>query len=383
MEQARIHLRELDIELLREQNKITSGYYDKQHPQQHLPALPSSTSLHPPTTAAPTGIGNSSSSSSNGSSGYALAAPCNESTAGTPYYGLAPVQQQVLARITGESANSNHYSHNNNTHAGNNHHSYQQHPVIENGHATESSTLPPPAPPRSPVAYPHSAHPLCPPSEPHPYRNNSSSSSSSTWNYRQRFYPRNNAHQPTTPISPGIGDTRDHPPSLPVPSHQQQQHHHQDIQKKRGRSSTNNDGGENESITHDQVMEALKAKIQRGNNDRSKRARIPSPRSSKPILPPIDTSVGRIPSSSSSIPSVTVTAPLPSTTSPTNTTTNTSTTTDQDSKQQQSTRPTTSDTSSSSTAATEPTSTKSWYLYIYTQNIVITIIKVSEGERSK
>lgn len=349
MEQARIHLRELDIELLREQNKITSGYYDNKHPQQqqHLPALSSSTSLHPPTTAAPTGIINSSSS---GSNGHTLAAPCTEPTTGTPYYGLAPVQQQVLARITGESAasaNSNHYS---NNHAGNNPHSYQHHPVVENGHATESSTLPPPAPPRSPVAYPHSAHPLCPPSEPHPYRNNSSSSS--TWNYRQRFYPRNNAHQPTTPISPGIGDTRDHPPSLPLPPHQQQQ---QDIQKKRGRSSTNNDGGENESITHDQVMEALKAKIQRGNNDRSKRARIPSPRSSKPILPPIDTSVGRIPttSSSSSIPSVTATAPLPSTTSPP---TNTTTTVDQDSKHQ---RPITSDTSSSSTAATEPTSTKS------------------------
>lgn len=345
MEQARIHLRELDIELLREQNKISSGYYDK-HPQQPLPGLPS-TSLHPPTTV-PTGIANSSSSSSNGS-GYTLAAP---NTDGTPYHGLTPVQQQVLARITGESAttaNSNHYSHNNH-YAGNNHSSYQ-HPVIENGHAKESTL----APPRSPVAYPHSAHPLCPPSEPHPYRNNSSSTTS--WSYRQRFYPRNSStHQPTTPISPGIGDTRDQPPSLPPPppSSQQQQQQH-DIQKKRARSSATNDGGEHtDNITHDQVMEALKAKIQRGNNDRSKRARIPSPRSSKPILPPIDTSVGRIPSSSSSS-SVAATAPLPSTTSP-NTTTTTTTTTDHESKQQ-STRPTTttSDTSSSPTVATEST----------------------------
>ncbi|KAI8145938.1 hypothetical protein BJV82DRAFT_602820 [Fennellomyces sp. T-0311] len=189
-EQARVQLRELDMDLMREHSKATLRYYDKH---------------------------------------YAPAVPTTQHTA-QPYYGLAPVQQQVLARITSDNGSSD--------------------------------------------PYPHSAHPLCPPAD-NPYR-------------RNRLYP---GHQPATPISPGAID---------------------EAGRKRGRASVNEEG----SLSHVQVMEALKAKIQRGSGsgtptdaqaDRSKRPRTkpveqdaippstPSPRSAKPILPPIDTSVGRSP----------------------------------------------------------------------------------------
>ena len=160
---------------------------------------------------------------------YAAAAPSAQHGSTQPYYGLAPVQQQVLSRITSGNGSSD--------------------------------------------PYPHSAHPLCPPAE--PYR-------------RSRLYP---GHQPATPISPGAAD---------------------ESARKRGRASMNEEG----IVSHLQVMEALKAKIQRGSGsgvpadspaDRSRRPRTkpmeqdaplpstPSPPSAKPTLPPIDTSVARSP----------------------------------------------------------------------------------------
>lgn len=103
---------------------------------------------------------------------------------------------------------------------------------------------------------PHSAHPLCPPAQPYQKTNNANNNNN------------NNINR----------DNRD-----------------------------NND----KKMTHDQVMEALKAKIIRGSSKRAARTlpppppapssvssgahhpATPSPRSAKPILPPIDTSVGR------------------------------------------------------------------------------------------
>ncbi|KAI9497575.1 hypothetical protein BDB00DRAFT_868172 [Zychaea mexicana] len=293
IEQARIHLRELDLELMREHGKATIRYYDKQHttPEYITPAPPP-THLPPPL-----GMGNSVTTHATTTNTPTPAGPHTTlpPISSSQYNGLAPVQQQVLARITSSSSF---------------------------GH-TE--------------AYPHSAHPLCPPSDPHAYRRNN------------RLYP---SQQPATPISPGgalNGDDK--------------------TVRKRSRNSVNDLGGggggesgNTSSLTHVQVMEALKAKIQRGTNntnssnsngsnsahvdshiDRthsngnsnsgntSKRARTtattaaptiiktevdrdcivsstPSPRSAKPILPPIDTSVGRV---KSSMPTTTNTAVTP------------------------------------------------------------------------
>jgi hypothetical protein len=160
------------------------------------------------------------------------------------YY--TPVQQQALARITGSADQLN---------------------------------IPYQAP-SSPVAYPHSAHPLCPD------------------NRRQYLLPTP-SQQPSTPISPG------------------------DDGRKRSRGSISYNENE-DKLSHNKVMEALKAKIQRTSSSPlattapstafNKRQRTlpkptatqvppivthhpstPSPRSAKPILPPIDTSIGRIP----------------------------------------------------------------------------------------
>lgn len=114
------------------------------------------------------------------------------------YYGLAPVQQQVLARFN-----------------------YPQ---------------PPPSPS---VPYPHSAHPLCPPTNGSKFRQ----------------------------ISPTSFEEK--------PS-------------KRSRTSISED-----KISHNKVMEALKAKIQRGTTTTLPKLDETSPRSSKPLLPPIDTKLGR------------------------------------------------------------------------------------------
>lgn len=51
---------------------------------------------------------------------------------------------------------------------------------------------------------------------------------------------------------------------------------------------------DDEPMSHDRVMQALKAKIRRNTHHRKSPA-FPSPRSAnKPVLPPIDTSVGRL-----------------------------------------------------------------------------------------
>ncbi|KAG1474866.1 hypothetical protein G6F56_000090 [Rhizopus delemar] len=153
-----------------------------------------------------------------------------------PYaYGLAPVQQQVLARFNHPPPQPQ----------------YQRPPLPPHEHR------PPPSPA---IPHPHSAHPLCPPSG--EYRMQSNTDERSTL--------------------------------------------------KRSRNSISN---ETEQLSHDKVMEALKAKIQRGNHSQSSHSlkdakkikqpfrpmskidiavNSPSPKSAKPILPPIDTSVGRV-----------------------------------------------------------------------------------------
>ncbi|KAI7890218.1 uncharacterized protein EV154DRAFT_465902 [Mucor mucedo] len=235
-EMTRIHLRQLDLEVMREQSRLTgvrSGY-------------------HPPPSSSTTG-----------------------------YYSLAPVQQQVLARITANQ-------------------------------------------PSSPVVYPHSAHPLCiPDNRLNPPRQ-----------YAQHLQLPTSQQQPTTPISPN---------------------HDYDFQRKRVRGSIT----EEEKLSHNKVMEALKAKIQRGSHsplttvapssafrpttihENNKRQRTlpkptviatttelqpstPSPRSAKPILPPIDTTIGRIPTTH--LPSHPLISPIKSSTPPALTTTTTTTT---------------------------------------------------------
>ncbi|KAI8333731.1 hypothetical protein BC941DRAFT_434317 [Chlamydoabsidia padenii] len=197
-EQARIYLKQLDLEYIREQNRL---YQIPPPPATSLPLPPPP----PPPQSATSSI---------------------VAAAGTPtVYGLAPVQQQVLARLTGT------------------HSDHQQQPS-------------------SPVAYPHSAHPLCPDVR--------------TTSRYQRHRPTN---QPSTPISPETRQKRTQP---------------------------------DDKLSHNKVMEALKAKIQRGSPHTEKRQRhLPTrsilqdtPRSSaKQALPPIDTNVGR-PSSSSPTPTV-------------------------------------------------------------------------------
>lgn len=182
------------------------------------------------------------------------------------HYSLAPVQQQVLARIT--------------------------------------------AHPRSPGAYPHSAHPLSvPDNRLNPPRQ-----------YSHHLHLPTSQQQPTTPISPN---------------------HDYEQFRKRGRGSVSIT--EEDKLSHNKVMEALKAKIQRGSNSPlattapssafrdNKRHRTlpkptavtaidlqpstPSPRSAKPILPPIDTNIGRIPTTN--LPSHPLISPITSSTPPT------------------------------------------------------------------
>ncbi|KAI8880507.1 hypothetical protein K501DRAFT_335324 [Backusella circina FSU 941] len=230
---------------------------------------------------------------------------------GVPYYGLAPIQQQVLARIHGTDHPQTIYSPTN----------------IPSEHHT--------AYPASPVvAYPHSAHPLCPPSD-------------NRLNLPRQYLqpPTHAAQQPTTPISPGG------PPPIAVEN------------RKRTRASisystTAVSNNEDDKISHNKVMEALKAKIQRTSHSPlattapnsilrptaadTKRQRTlpkpisqdtikndpppivtgihhtpstPSPRSAKPILPPIDTSMGRIHAKSMSNASPTAAVSRPFTTS--------------------------------------------------------------------
>ncbi|KAF7723702.1 hypothetical protein EC973_001743 [Apophysomyces ossiformis] len=233
-EQARIYLKQMDLELMREQAKA-------RYPQE------SQNNYNKPSYAG--------------------------------HYGLAPVQQQVLARITGSDP---YYPH----HHGPSSAYVEAYPAAHHHHQ----------PPASPVAYPHSAHPLCPPEQQQPQPSQPYRSVSRT-QHPHRLQPP--APQSSTPLSPTIES------------------------RKRGRGSLSD---EQDRLSHNKVMEALKAKLKRGSPltstppsfrpppsetqlEKSKRARSlpkppsqqpeepsssPSPRSAKPILPPIDTSVGRI-----------------------------------------------------------------------------------------
>ncbi|KAI9270482.1 hypothetical protein BDA99DRAFT_534590 [Phascolomyces articulosus] len=205
----------------------------------------------------------------------------------TSYHSLPPFQQQVIARVTSD-------------------HQHHQ--------------------PDSPAGYyPHSAHPLCPPTSSHHDQQQQSKSQQKT-------------PQPSTATTT---------------TNSSQSSYYYDHERKNGVGKKR---PHDAKLSHHQVMEVLKAKLQRGNNavEKNKRARTlpnplvttgtnatttttttsntsnnnnnhnnsittkpalpppptqhphhhssqpplstPSPRSAKPILPPIDTSVGRIPS---------------------------------------------------------------------------------------
>ncbi|KAF7728915.1 hypothetical protein EC973_005310 [Apophysomyces ossiformis] len=225
------------------------------------------------------------------------------------YHGLAPLQQQVIARITG-SAETN------------------QIPA-----KTQNSARPPP----SPYYYPHSAHPLCPTTtaaggggndcvvspRPHYYSYAPQQSSS------HLLRPPSNTQrkQQLSPISPAA--------AAPTVSADEE-----DPSLKQTRSCYSKQS----ELLHDRVMEALKAKIKRGSSshnngtpkthrDKQKRQRTTknpsdadnssstpkSAGSNKPVLPPIDTSVGRIqhhpaspsPVDNSTSPESSIRSPLP------------------------------------------------------------------------
>ncbi|KAI7885805.1 hypothetical protein K492DRAFT_170887 [Lichtheimia hyalospora FSU 10163] len=232
VEQARIQQRVMDLDMLRAYHRLPSNTIDNGiQPQQH--AAITSAHPHPPP--------------------------------GAVVY--APLQQQVIARIT------------------------EAH---------------------SPVgAYPHSAHPLCsdyarypppPPPPPQQQQSTTTTQQQSTTTTQQRVPPQQQSSSTPRLLSKENSSTTS---SSSPPS------------KKRPRSS-------NEKMSHDMVMEALKAKLQRTQQaeaaEKKKRARtlpkplvtvvkqqqqqqsdsasaspiMPSPRSAKPVLPPIDTSVGRL-----------------------------------------------------------------------------------------
>ncbi|KAI8983445.1 hypothetical protein BDB01DRAFT_790793 [Pilobolus umbonatus] len=210
VEEARIQLRQMDIELAREHSKLSTHYDTSRHSHSAHPP-PSPQTLPPPQPS---------------------------------YYGLAPVQQQLLARFN---------------------YPYREQP-----------------PPSPAMSYPHSAHPLCQP----------------------------------TPVTEE---------SLVFPVEESTN------RMKRNRLSVSSEV--EDKLSHNKVMEALKAKIKRGNNgplspltpvrpphnthkrrkdgtsrlagrveaERVLTSPSPSPRSAKPVLPLIDTSVGRIDNSLLSI----------------------------------------------------------------------------------
>ncbi|KAI8087027.1 uncharacterized protein B0P05DRAFT_602816 [Gilbertella persicaria] len=218
-EEARIRLRQMDLEIAKETKQETPVQVIPQPPLPQQPVI--QTPVHHPSYG--------------------------------PYYGLAPVQQQVLARF--------HYPPN--------YGPPQQHQA-----------------PSSPsVPYPHSAHPLCPPSN------------------SERLQPP--SFRQISPTSPREDSKKRNRSSISLPHEQSEPQ---------------------DKLSHNKVMEALKAKIQRGGNgggppspltaspvvrpppekkrkptlprpvliEQPKTSSSPSPRSAKPILPPIDTSLGRI-----------------------------------------------------------------------------------------
>ncbi|KAK4509164.1 high-affinity iron permease [Mucor velutinosus] len=286
-EQARLYLRQMDIELIKEQSKLAA---------RQLP-------LHPV---------------------YASPQQQQQQQQQQPYayYGLAPVQQQVLARITGGSSATPSKHHHQPPHTSIPHsqqqQQQQQQPYYQQPSSKEYGYYN--QPPPSPGVYPHSAHPLCPPDN---RLNPSVLPAPRHYQSQSHLLPTPSSQQPTTPISPGGGgNTNDDFKS-----------------RKRSHASILH---EEDKLSHNKVMEALKAKIQRGSGSPlattapssafrphgDKRQRTlpkpntttssevppilthppqhhhhhhtpppstPSPRSAKPILPPIDTNVGRMP----------------------------------------------------------------------------------------
>ncbi|KAG0168399.1 hypothetical protein DFQ28_008436 [Apophysomyces sp. BC1034] len=245
IEYARIQQRQMDLELLREQTKPL--YRARPLPPQAPPGA---------------------------------AATASSSLVSIGYHSLAPLQQQVIARITCPGETS------------------------QTPHKALSNSRPPP----SPYHYPHSAHPLC------PTTTTTTTTTTGGSDYLVSPRPYYSLHAPQPKSSQLL-----QPPSSTQRSQQQSPispavlgPDGDDISRsKRNRSSFSK---QNE-LSHDRVMEALKAKIQRGSSsttgahrDKHKRprsARPPSemdepsspPRltnSNKPVLPPIDTSVGRI-----------------------------------------------------------------------------------------
>lgn len=247
-EEARIQLRHMDLELCREQAKASARFERPAYP----PGYPQP---YPPHAAPATHH-------------QSQIAPHTAHPQPYPYYSLAPVQQQVLAR-------------------------FQQPPQ----HAPGQQQAP--ASPSMP--YPHSAHPLCPPP-------------ADEKNLASRLP---HLRQPS-PSAAGLSEET----------------------KKRSRASISspNEGEQQDKLRHTKVMEALKAKIQRGNGgplspltappirpppsaststpsqehpnkkkkpalprpvvvhqaDTTASSPSPSPRSAKPVLPPIDTNLGRM-----------------------------------------------------------------------------------------
>ncbi|GAN07897.1 hypothetical protein MAM1_0181c07401 [Mucor ambiguus] len=246
-EEARIQLRHMDLELCREQAKASARFerpvYPPGHPQPYPHAVQA---IHHQTQ---------------------IVAHTAHPHHPYPYYSLAPVQQQVLAR-------------------------FQQPPQHAPGQQQ------PPASPSMP--YPHSAHPLCPPPAD-----------------EKNFASRLPQFRQTSPsAAAGLSEET----------------------KKRSRASISSPNEvEQDKLLHTKVMEALKAKIQRGSGgplspltappirpppsastsassqehpNKKKKPTLPrpvvvhqaetasspspSPRSAKPVLPPIDTNLGRI-----------------------------------------------------------------------------------------
>ncbi|CEP14065.1 hypothetical protein [Parasitella parasitica] len=243
-EEARIQLRHMDLEFAREQSKASARFERPIYPPGYPQPYPHSVAaIHPQPQ---------------------LVSHPSHPHHPYPYYGLAPVQQQVLARFNNQSQHGP---------------GQQQQPA--------SPSIP----------YPHSAHPLCPPP-------------ADEKNFPSRL-PQFRQTSPSAALS--------------------------EESKKRNRSSISlpNDI-EQDKISHNKVMEALKAKIQRSNGgppspltaspirppasssaqsqdfpNKKKKPALPrpvvvhqaaetatspspSPRSAKPVLPPIDTNLGRM-----------------------------------------------------------------------------------------
>ncbi|KAG2213193.1 hypothetical protein INT47_011342, partial [Mucor saturninus] len=258
-EEARIQLRQMDLDFAREQTKASTRY-ERSHPvssyppPQHVQAQQAH-HLQPPQSATVGGGGGGGGPPSAAATGPP---PPQHGQGYAPYYGLAPVQQQVLARFN--------------------------YPPHYGGH---QSGHPPPSSPS--VPYPHSAHPLC-------------TSTDRVQQLRQS--------SPTSPITEETNPKKRTRSSISV-TNEPINEQHQD------------------KLSHNKVMEALKAKIQRGNggppspltaspvvvipqdahNNKKRKPTLPrpvivhsstisspspSPRSAKPVLPPIDTNLGRM-----------------------------------------------------------------------------------------